>query len=393
MKRLRHFHSNAVWPRLWLVAVFAAAYALLDSAIWLIERSVPGFSGDVSTMPEFAIFRSIVLSTGAVMYAVFRLVRFHPVCDRAYAEWLKLTPWTAAKPLPLGPLHIVWQDAVVDGAMAAVAHWHAHLSPLIPVVAFGFVYLAGMTLLLALTRQRTACVILGFLWPALLLPYPNDLPRFVLLSAIVAVNGFGYRRSLGAFPWNGRFLSLQSMNLNIDFGQGKYLQALSVLGWPFGALSPKLEFRAVSTFRGLIVSTLLGWWAYCIIAGSRCPPVPELLLVVASFAALARLGIYCTRITTPFTVWGRIITGRLLLPGFDQVLVIPLITILLAVGGGVAIKRSGSWFPVTEACVISILAFVLLGGGPTLRRWHLTGQFRFTPLRTTAANRRALRQL
>ncbi len=393
MKRLRHFHSNAVWPRLWLVAAFAAAYVLLDSAIWLIERSVPGFSGDVSTMPEFAVCRSIVLSTAAVMYAVFRLVRFHPVCNRAYAEWLQLTPWTPAKPLPLGPVHLVWQDAVVVGAMAADAQWHAHLSPLIPVVAFGFVYLAGMTFLLALTRQRTACVILGFVWPALLLPYPNDLPRFVFLSAIVAVIGFGYRRSLGSFPWDRRFLSLPNLNVNIDLGQGKYLQALSVLGWPFGPLSPKQEFREVSTFRSLIASTLLGWWAYCIIASSQSPPTADFILMVAVFAALARLGIYCTRISTPFSVWGRIITGRLLLPGFDQVLVIPLITILLAVGGGVAIKRSGSWFPVTEACVISILAFVLLGGGPTLRRWHLTGQFRFTPQRTTAANRRVLRQL
>lgn len=391
MKRLRAFHSNAVWPRLWLVAVFVAIYVLLDGAIWLIERSVPNSGDAISTMPEFTIWRSIVLSAAAVLYAAFRLFRFHPVCNRDYAGWLKLTPWTAAKPLPLGPVQLVWQDAAVVGAMAAFAQWHARVNPLFPVAAFGFVYLSGMTILLALTAQRTACVILGFLWPALLLPYPNDLPRFVLLGAIVAVIGFGYRRSLRAFPWNRRFLSLQNLNVNIDLGQGKDVRALSILGWPFGPLSPKPEFYAVSTSTSLITSTLLGWWAYCIIAGSRCPPVPEFILVAASIAALGRLSHYCARTNAPFNVWGRIATGRLLVPGFDQVFVIPLISILLAVGGGVIIKRSGHWHPVTEAGVIALLAFVLLGGGPTLRNWRLTGHLRCTPPRTTAASKQALK--
>jgi hypothetical protein len=112
----------------------------------------------------------MILGAAAVIYALYRLVRFHPACNRPYAAWLRLSPWTSARPLPLGPVHPAWQDAVVIGVLTAMAQWLAHADPALPVVAFGLTWLIGMTILLAVTRIWSAFLVLGFLWPALILP-------------------------------------------------------------------------------------------------------------------------------------------------------------------------------------------------------------------------------
>src|SRR4029434_5072207 len=110
-------------------------------------------------------------------------------------------PWTAANPLPLGPVHLVWQDAAVLGVLAAVAKWHAQANPALPVIAFGSVYLAGFTLLLAYTRRWTHCALLGFLWPAFMLPIVKGPIAILGVLAIIAVIWHGHWKSLRAFPW------------------------------------------------------------------------------------------------------------------------------------------------------------------------------------------------
>src|SRR5262249_55837152 len=151
-------------------------------------------------IPEFVGLRAVEFGAAALVYAVFRLLRFHPACNPAYSAWLEMSPWTAAKPLPVGPVHLVWQDAVVVGSLAALTHWHALGDPLIPIITFGITYFCGLTLLLAITRRWTSCLVLGFLWPALLLPEAKGWARAALITAIVIVLFHGLRASLRAFP-------------------------------------------------------------------------------------------------------------------------------------------------------------------------------------------------
>jgi hypothetical protein len=96
-------------------------------------------------------------------------------------------------------------------------------------------------------------------------------------------------------------------------------------------------------------------------------------------AAFIRVAVYCAGVAPSFNLWGRISTGRLIVPGFDKVFLTPLAVVLLAIIGGMVVKRSGSWYPEVEACLIALISYVLFSGGPTMRNWILTGQHRFRP--------------
>jgi hypothetical protein len=121
----------------------------------------------------------------------------------------------------------------------------------------------------------------------------------------------------------------------------------------------------------------MGWWSFCFIERLNIEPLPELILLFAVVAALIRLAVYCASVTPSFNLWGRVASGRLLVPGFDKVLLTPFAAVLVAIVGGMIIRRSGSWYPVAESCVIALIWYVLFSGGPTLRNWILTGQHRF----------------
>jgi len=201
MKHRWPFHCPTVWPPTILVALFFVVYGLLTSGLWFLQLRFVTVAGDLSGLPEIKQLHQVILGGAAFIYAVYRLARFHPACHWTYAAWLKLSPWTPNQPLPLGPVHPVWQDAAVIGVLTAIAEWHAHVDPALPAVAFGLSYLIVMTGLLAMTRQWPAFLMLGFLWPALMLPDVEGWPGVVLLVAIVLVIWLGHRRSLRAFPW------------------------------------------------------------------------------------------------------------------------------------------------------------------------------------------------
>ena len=389
MKRRLPFHSNAVWPPLWLVAIFMVAYGMVVGGIWLIEVLTPGAQGAIEDMSEFAKIRIGVLGFAAAAYAFFRVWRFHPLCNPAYSAWLELSPWTAKKPLPLGPIHLVWQDVIVVGALAALAQWHAHASPWVPVVAFGMTWLCGLNLLLAFTRRWTSCLVLGFLWPTLMLPGVQGWPGVAVLAAIVIVLWHGLRASLRAFPqgflqasaraWGSRPRSLLNMQIELRI-PGLSSSALDTsskaIGWPYLALSPKVEFPSVSTRTSLCLGLLFGWWTFCLSKALELTLPSGFILFLTVVLAGIRLLIYCGSVATPFNIWGRLASGRLVLPGFDRVFVTPLGVIVLAALGGAYIRGAGSQAAVAGACVVSLLWFVLLAGGPGLRNWLLTGQHR-----------------
>src|ERR1051326_1278795 len=100
MKRLRTFHSNAVWPPPVLIGLFIVAWAIVEGGILLIQIMTPGYPLGTADMDEISGIRTVVLACAAAVYALVRLWRFHPVCNPAYVAWLELSPWTSNKPLP-----------------------------------------------------------------------------------------------------------------------------------------------------------------------------------------------------------------------------------------------------------------------------------------------------
>jgi hypothetical protein len=389
MKFFRAFHSRAAWPPTVAVALFVILYAMLAGTIWAIERLAPNGQDALAELPELARTRTILLITAAGAFAIYRLARFHPVWNRGYAAWLRLSPWTAERPLPLGPVHLVWQDLVVLGLLTAIAAGHKDADLYEPVAAFVLVYLVGWSVTLAFTRTWASCLWLGFLWPALLLPVARTpWAATVLVLALVGVLWHGHRVALRSFPWPSVRSPTRSdaapaaSGLQVEvripgLSDTPAVQATTNVGWPYSALSPKVGSKPIPTAVSLSLSLLLGWWLFCIVLGFDFPPGGELVLLFALVAALLRLGIYCSGLQPPFSLAGRLSSGRLVLPGYDQVFLTPAAVGLLGLVGTVLIKRSGAWYALTESGVLALVSFVLLAGGPTLRNWHLTGHHRY----------------
>jgi hypothetical protein len=402
---MRHrlpFHSNAVLPPPLLWTAFIVAYGLVTVGLWAIDHAVP-LAGDVlAGSGQVKDIRMVILTGAAAFYAASRLWRFHPACNLGYSTWLRLSPWTAQKRLPLGPLHPVWQDGAVIGSLSAITYCHAHGDPLQPLTAFVLVYLGIFTVLLAYTRQWSASFVLGLLWPALMLTDEHRTFGLGILAAIILAIWHGHCRSLRAFPWPS---SVRPAGTGTPFGQievkidsfstssgagkcGPISHAASAnLGWPVRVLSPRIKPPSVSARANLAMATLIGWWCYCIVKSTRMDPLPELILLFACCAAAFRLAIYCSGFTPPFNILGRISSGRVIVPGFDKIFLAPLGVVAVAVVGGIIIKRSGPWYPVAEAVVAATVWLVLFGAGPTLSSWVLTGYGRLSPPRRGSANR------
>jgi hypothetical protein len=404
MKRTFPFHSNAVWPPLLFVILFVVAYGMIEAAIWLIDLIAPGVESATTDLPELTRMRIVVLGFAAAAYALFRLWRFHPACNSAYSAWLEMSPWTANRPLPLGPIHLVWQDAVVVGVLAAVAKWRTDMNPFIPLIAFAMTYLCGLNLLLAFTRRWASCQTLGFLWPALMLPGARGWPGIAALAGIVIVLWQGTRASLRAFPHgfmqgfsrtSGSLLSsLLQAEIRIPGARSSTLATSSKeIGWPYLALSPKIDLPSVSTKTSFLLGLLFGWWTFCLSLAFEGAIPREMILVMGAVIAVIRLLIYCANVAPPFDIWGRFTSGRLILPEFDRVFLTPLGVILLAVVGAGLMRRidSGAQAAV-GACVVGVIWFALLAGGPSLRNWFLTGQHRYRAPRLVSA-RQPLRRL
>jgi hypothetical protein len=396
MSRQIPFHSNKVWPPALLVGIFFTVYGLVTGGLWLIEPRGPYVTIDFSEFQEVAGLHKALIGIAAAIYAMFRLLRFHPACNRAYATWLTLSPWTAGRPLPAGPVGPVWQDAAVIGALTAIGIW-SRVDPLIPLGIFILVYLVGFTFLLIYVRQRAPCLVLGFLWPVLILPEAAGVMQIVILAAIAAVMWYGHIKSLKAFPWKP-FRKTPASLLQVDIriegiGSATAAGAQYNLGWPFLALSPKTQPPAISQRTNLALGALAGWWSFCVIEASQMNPLPEFILVFSIFAALSRLGIYYSGVLAPFNILGRIVTGRLIVPRFDRIFLTPLAVVLTGILGCIIVKRSGQWYPQAESCVIAAIWFVLFGGGPTLRNWALTGQHRLRPPSRLSANKQMVRSV
>ncbi len=397
MKRPLFFYSSLVWPPPLLMWFFVFSYGLVTVSLWLIERPWRDAGENIFDTPEIKGIRMVILGMAAALYAVFRIVRFHPICNQVYADWLKTTPWTAARRLPLGPIHPVLQDAIVVSILAVIAQWHAHVEATLPVSIFAFFYLAGLTVLLAATRRWWSCLALGFFWPALLLPSAEGWPSILLLAAIVIVIWHGHRQSLKAFPWSFRSLFNRSNGSVLQTEIGLDLNNRNrqpYLGWPFMVLTPKIGSEPISPCTSICLSALFGWWSFCIIERAQPDPMPELVMIFAFGAAFFRSTTYLNGTIPPFSLWSRIVWGRILVPGYDKVFLVPMLTVLVGILGAILIKHSGNWVPVSESGVFALIWYVLLSGGPTLRNWILTGQHGFrSPARATTANKQFLRPI
>jgi hypothetical protein len=99
------------------------------------------------------------------------------------------------------------------------------------------------------------------------------------------------------------------------------------------------------------------------------------------FAVLIRLLAYIGPYRPPISFWGRILTGRWIIPGYDYVFLAPLCTLLVALLGWRAALLAGPdhWGIVVYPLATAAVLIVALNMSPSLGQWSLTGHHRIAP--------------
>jgi hypothetical protein len=335
----------------------------------------------------------VVLFTACFAYGGFRTIAFHPALQPRYRQWLRLTPWTSSRPLPLGPIHLVWQDGVFLLPVALLAALLHATNPLALVPYFLGGYLICLACLLAMTQTELFAYALGFGLGLVirLIPYPVACASALILLYPIAY--IGIRQSLRRFPWELDWLDRAGRQLQSS-SSGTTASGTGPLGWPFERLQPKFTEVTISWRHVFLLSLLLGWWLHALAALLRFHSVQVRKLVESGESAIEvlsffssfgitllvaiRIALYCSGYMPPISLWGRLWTLRWIIPGYDKVFLAPLACGVVAWVGPLLLEGWGLelWYGMPIS--IGLALFIGLGGGPSLKSWRLTGQYRLT---------------
>jgi hypothetical protein len=355
---------RVVLPPRGITALFCAAYLLtyLMDVYFIIRFGVP-------CPKEVGVIRMPILAWASISYAIYRSLAFHPFYNRKYREWLCLTPWSADKPLPKGPVHLIWVDLVALVLLTLLAYSNMPIVAPVPATLFLAVYVV----LLCITfegKQVSFAVVFLFAAPFVIFPHKNEYLAVLVLIALYILCWMGLRRFWRGFPWNTKYWKADPVKELREQARRQ-----GVIGWPFSYLSA-YESRGISVFEAFLLSLLLTWWLHVIhwvIGGSfGLFNLSLLSLLVAMFRSVTYSGVH----RPPISLLGRIFTGRLIIPRYDKIYIAPMCILLAGTLLPLGLRRLGLetvWN--LELCffVIFFLAFSL---PPSLRRWQLTGAHR-----------------
>ncbi|HEX4795353.1 MAG TPA: hypothetical protein VH370_16270 [Humisphaera sp.] len=299
----------------------------------------------------------------AVSFGLFRAGAFHPARNRAYRTWLKTSPWHAGLPLPLGPVTLVWQDAALLAVLSALVIFRTPLPPESIVAAFGAAYIFRVTFVLIATDRYTTAFILGLALAGIVRFFQQWQVVAGIVIAVYPAVHLAIKQSLSDFPWESAPKPAS--------GQG--------LGWTFHRLGPEDPGRGMNTVAAIQVSVLIGAWVYAIF--ERVGPMKDdvaLIATVLAFGlvlALVRWLAYAGGHGAPLSLKARLATGRLLIPRYDKILIMPAVIAAWTIAfpffipGGPARHA----YPIYAGAFVASAFMLAFIPGPTRRTWTLSG--------------------
>jgi hypothetical protein len=339
----------------------------------------------------------LIFAAGA--YGLYRALRSHPLFHKEYREFLARTPWDRRHPLPLSPLVLVPQDAILLGLLLLPFAFRPELSPVLVPLVFLFTHLLVLILALLLTGEPWFAwfVALG-LALSIRLSWVGPWPQLFVLAITYPIAWWGVWRSLAAFPWDGRLQELSDWRQKFlesrqkSPGNDKSRRELDVAQfWPWKSLSFDSPERLVDARDAWAWSALAGFLLYGLLTPVGNPPDEYLareyhstaamsVVLGAATLSLVRLIVYVSACQSPLSLWGRIRLGQYLIPAYDVVAVTPLIVLLLGLSLYSLLALLGVPLPIGEGMCTAILLGITFTGGPRLRKWQLTAPARLTPM-------------
>jgi hypothetical protein len=371
-------------PRRYVVAflAFLAVVVAFERAfVWFVNWRVgewldPELAQGFQPMGAY----NIVLLMGLACLAIWRAAAFNPALDGPYRTWLMTTPWTADKPLPMGSVHLRWQDAVLVALVACAWTLPLDKAPRVVVLlAFALPYSISMASALGAAGQLWSVCGAAALSFALLL----TIGRPTWQAAAVAVGlcvycDWAFRRALRQFPWEDA-----ERWFNRDLHPGLPYH------WPRLRDGGVVANEFVIPWRWTGALSVLGGWGAATIAqlctlGSIAQQRPEdfasgtwmALWVFCFLLSLGRWACYVGDRSAPLGLWARLRLGRWIIAGHDYVYLAPLATLAIGAVLPGALFRLGASAPLTAFITVAGAMLVALGAPPTLARWSLTGEYR-----------------
>ena len=369
--------------------------AVLFRTVILILTGLPG-NGDF-TIYEFLTddlsqveWRMFVGFWGIV--AVIQLFRAWAPSTTAYGAWLKVSPWRPGKPLPKGglaPSPWLWSAVAISSALATVAF---DVSPLAGPLAFtsGWVMFAMSITIhrLAITRPTKK---VGDWWVvyfsittiliAALSPRPLELVLLAVVVSMVIMHRY--------------LVSLLVAWMDPTFvGPVEKFPACHHSVWqrPQPTQLPKRNSRSTPRiFFAIYMGLLVG------LIGSHDFGVKDWMkglgyiafLFVFFLAVISLLRNYLA-LRPPISWWGRLRSGRLIIPGYDRMMVSAWAGIAIKI---VAMILAFEFLPEGTAQVVllgistSLALLVLMCTGPDRNAWAMTAPGRMPdPAKTSNAN-------
>lgn len=358
-----------VLPPGWLLGCLIAVYAGIE-AFGFVLKLMDG----APDIPVVRVQAMVVVLTCGV-YGAYRVIAFHPAWRPGYCRWLQSTPWAHPARLPLGPVHLIWQDAifllVAVGLLLRDPERPWAMAPL----AFIVSYLVALVPAMMMTGQTRIGWTLLFV-PGLALRI-EELHHVLIACLPFYVLGYiGIQRSLRAFPWDiekywrSGQAGLQNAN---DMSKPR-------LGWPYARLQP-FELKAlISPETGIALSLLTVWYLSTFGRHPNDPEFEQMCLRLCSVfsvgAGIGRLGAYVAGHHPPISLLGRLFTGRFIIPGYDRVLLAPVASLLTGLLLPRVLDAAGlPWdmaYPIGAGAALALA----LNLPPTLATWRLTGSHR-----------------
>lgn len=368
-----------VLPPSWTLATFVLLYVIAETIRMLLE---PLLVFDEAQWTAVLPRNGVVL-TAAAMYGIFRVLAFHPLARHDYGSWLYLTPWRHPKPLPFGPVHLTAQDLAVVVIGVLLCHGAPEAQWAVPGTLL-VTYLSCLCLLFWACGLRwwTYSLVFG-LGLVVRLDAWSSVAGTAVAVALYPVARVALSASLAGYPWPATVV--RPIAEFMGYTRTKRKQPWfdkSDLGWPCDLLQRPIDVPSRNWLHLGVDTLLVGWVTYA--ASSILPSKNsrDLLLLAPMVALLLcaqRLFSYCWCFRPPINLWGRIFTGRWIIPGYDQVLVGPVCVLAIGLFLPFGLLRLGWPGAVSLSVWVAVLFLAHRGIGPSFPRWVLTGKYRLVP--------------
>lgn len=334
----------------------AVLYAVAILLEWAVAR-VANIPRDVVLAQS--TFSLTMLYGAAVAYGLGRVVAYHPAYRSRYRQWMETVPWQPGMSLPLGPVTLDWRDVLMLAPIALLAHYVSGGSAVMSLLAFGVAHLLALAWTEGGAGWWGYALLAGFASLLRLSDYPT-----VAVVAMVAL----YAVALGGLRHGLPTLVKPAPDPQATLG---------ALGAPSEQLAPTAPPTPVRAHRAFAGAALIGWWTYCVMWRYWSPTATTLdfaalVLILGFSTALLRFVVYRSGSNPPLSLAGRWRTGRWLIPGYDTVYLMPLLTFATSLASGATLIVSGASPAVAAGITCCLTIFMAVVLPPTRAHWLLT---------------------